>query len=173
MGRVWCPRLARLIPLRDRVNEQSAGVPFAGVLPSIALQKSKLDVATSELEQFLSRNPSEKENWLRFLKWEELLAELKKDAPDLLTSCNSKRICVKTFLVWRCAPFVNFREELRAYTNTLRVSSDPTVSLPYLKDRLAKLSASIAEVDLKEDIEARREAAQTSNTFHKPTKLGE
>lgn len=146
-----------LIELMNKAQE-SLSPEF---LPSIAFQKSKLDIATSELEQFLSRNPSEKENWLRFLKWEELLAELKKDAPDLLTLMQFEKNLRQNFPGLEMRPFVNFREELRAYTNTLRVSSDPTVSLPYLKDRLAKLSASIAEVDLKEDIEARREAAQT------------
>ncbi|MFN7292495.1 MAG: hypothetical protein ACK5T6_18070, partial [Pirellula sp.] len=130
-------------------------------LPSIIAQKSKLDQAITGLEQFLSRNPVEKENWLRFLKFDELRAELQKESPDLLTLMQFEKNLRQNFPGLEMRPFVTFREELRAYTNALRVSSDPTVSLPYLKDRIAKLAASLSEVDLKEDIDARREAAQT------------
>ncbi|MCU0719417.1 MAG: hypothetical protein MUC83_06920 [Pirellula sp.] len=131
------------------------------LLPSIAVQKSKLDQAISGLEQFLSRNPAEKDNWLRFMKWDELRAELQKEIPDLLKLMQFEKNLRQNFPGLEMRPFVTFREELRAYTNTLRVSSEPEVSLPYLKDRIAKLSASISKVDLNEDIDARRDAAQT------------
>ncbi len=131
------------------------------LLPSIAVQKSKLDQAISGLEQFLSRNPAEKDNWLRFMKWDELRAELQKEIPDLLKLMQFEKNLRQNFPGLEMRPFVTFREELRAYTNTLRVSSEPEVSLPYLADRIAKLSASISKVDLNEDIDARRDAAQT------------
>ena len=130
-------------------------------LPSIAAQKNKLDQALLGLEQFLSRNPAEKENWLRFLKWDELRSELQKESSDLLTLMQFEKNLRQNFPGLEMRPFVTFREELRSYTNALRVSSDPAVSLPYLKDRIAKLATSLSEVDLKEDIDARREAAQT------------
>lgn len=133
----------------------------ADLLPSISSQKTKLDQAVSNLESFLSLNPAEKDNWLRFLKWDDLRGELAKESPDLLTLMQFEKNLRQNFPGLEMGPFVEFREELRAYTNALRVSSDPTVSLPYLKDRIAKLAASMSEVDLNEDIDARREAAQT------------
>lgn len=131
------------------------------LLPSIATQKIKLDQAVSNLESFLSLNPAEKDNWLRFLKWDDLRGELAKESPDLLTLMQFEKNLRQNFPGLEMGPFVKFREELRAYTNALRVSSDPTVSLPYLKDRIVKLAESMSAVDLKEDIDARREAAQT------------
>lgn len=133
----------------------------ADLLPSIATQKIKLDQAVSNLERFLSLNPAEKDNWLRFLKWDDLRGELAKESPDLLTLMQFEKNLRQNLPGLEMGPFVRFREELRAYTNALRVSSDPTVSLPYLKDRIAKLAESMSAVDLKEDIDARREAAQT------------
>ena len=133
----------------------------ADLLPSIATQKIKLDQAVSNLESFLSLNPAEKDNWLRFLKWDDLRGELAKESPDLLTLMQFEKNLRQNFPGLEMGPFVKFREELRAYTNALRVSSDPTVSLPYLKDRIVKLAESMSAVDLKEDIDARREAAQT------------
>jgi hypothetical protein len=146
--------------LTDVLNKAQESLA-ADLLPSIATQKTKLDHAVSELERFLSRNPAEKENWLRFLKWDELRVELAKESPDLLTLMQFEKNLRQNFPGLEMRPFVTFREELRAYTNALRVSSDPTVSLSYLKDRIAKLAESLSEVDLKEDIDARREAAQT------------
>ncbi|XZE20605.1 hypothetical protein SH449x_000481 [Pirellulaceae bacterium SH449] len=131
------------------------------LLPSIESQKARVDVAAQKLEQFLARNPAEKENWVRFLKWDEVKAELAKDSPDLLTLMQYEKRLRQNFPGLEMKPFVAFRDELRAYTNTLRVSSDPNVSLPYLKDRLAKLATSLSEIDLNEDIDARREVAQT------------
>lgn len=131
------------------------------LLPSIESQKARVDVAAEKLEQFLGRNPAEKENWVRFLKWDELKAELAKESPDLLALMQYEKRLRQNFPGLEMKPFVTFRDELRTYTNTLRVSSDPNVSLPYLKERLAKLAASLSEVDLNKDIDARREAAQT------------
>ncbi|MFN7878322.1 MAG: hypothetical protein ACK5PB_23600 [Pirellula sp.] len=146
--------------LKDVLNKAQDALS-ADLLPSIASQKAKLDQAVSNLESFLALNPTEKDNWLRFLKWNELRGELAKESPDLLTLMQFEKNLRQNFPGLEMGPFVRFREELRAYTNALRVSSDPTVSLPYLKDRIAKLAASMSEVDLKEDIDARREAAQT------------
>lgn len=131
------------------------------LLPSIESQKAKVDLAAEKLEQFLARNPAEKDNWIRFLKWDEVKAELAKESPDLLTLMQFEKRLRQNFPGLEMGPFVAFRDELRSFTNTLRVSSDPDVSLPYLKDRLAKLAVSIAESNLNEDIDARREAAQT------------
>ena len=88
-------------------------------LPDIGMARQRLDGAMAELENFLATSPQHQANWLAFLTWNDLRAELKKEKPDQDQISQFEKTFRQNYFGLEMRQFTNVRDALTTYSNAL------------------------------------------------------
>ena len=146
----WLPAITAAIEKLD-----------ASRLPSVPEAKSRLESAMTDLERFLDRTPENRDPWLKFLKWDELKAELAKENADGEKLLQAEKNFRQNFHGLEMSAFVKVREALANYGNALLFGKDKDRTLKILSNRLSLLAEHIQTEDVTKSDDASRDVRQT------------
>ncbi len=114
------------------------------LLPNPSVAKTNVEQAATQLQNFLSSAKDERfANWLTFLKWNDIQAELRSKEPDLENLIQIERNMRQNYLGLELPQFVRLRESLNAYISALRFGDDQESSIELIGKRLDQLSESL------------------------------
>ncbi len=126
-------------------------------LPKPEAAKENLERATLQLQQFLQ--PDRTENgirWLEFLKWNELLKEMKSEAPDADAIDQFERNMRQNYLGLEYQPFLQLRSNLERYSIALRYGEEPKQIIKLFERSLEKLAGILKDAPKGADTERQR-----------------
>ncbi len=127
-------------------------------LPKPEAAKENLELATLQLQQFLQ--PDRTENgirWLEFLRWNDLLREMKSEEPDADTIDQFERNMRQNYLGLEYQPFLQLRSNLERYSVALRYGEEPKQIIKLFERSLDKLVGILKEAPKGADTERQRE----------------
>ncbi len=113
-------------------------------LPNPNAAKTALENATLQLQNFLSTASDDRfANWLTFLRWNELQAELSAAEPDIEQLVQLERNMRQNYLGLEMRQFVQVRERLSDYIDALTFGAEPAKTIEQLDKRLEQLAISL------------------------------
>ena len=130
-------------------------------LPDVGMARKRLDQTMIELEKFLATSPQHQANWLTFLTWTDLKAELNNELPDQDRLLQIEKTFRQNYLGLEMRQFTNVRDALATYTNSLKFSTDRPKTLEIFSNRLTKLSEQLQSPNVSQNFESTREIGQT------------
>ena len=93
-------------------------------LPDIGITRQRLDRSMAELENFLATSPQHQANWLAFLTWNDIRAELKKEKADPDHISQFEKTFRQNYVGLELRQFTNVRDALTTFSHALKFSSD-------------------------------------------------
>ena len=130
-------------------------------LPDIGITRQRLDRSMAELENFLATSPQHQANWLAFLTWNDIRAELKKEKADPDHISQFEKTFRQNYVGLELRQFTNVRDALTTYSHALKFSSDRPKAIEIFKNRLTKLSEQLQMKTATGDFDGLREIGLT------------
>ena len=130
-------------------------------LPDLGKTRQRLDQAMMELENFLATSPQHQANWLAFLTWNELRAELKKGQPDQKRMVQFEKTFRQNHFGLELRQFTGVRDALAAYSHALKFGSDRAKAIESFSQLLTKLSEQLQIPNVVQDFDNTREIGQS------------
>ncbi len=130
-------------------------------LPDIGMARQRLDGAMAELENFLATSPQHHANWLAFLNWNDLRAELKKALPNTDQISQFEKTFRQNYFGLELRQFTKVRDALTTFSHALKFSSDKAKAIEIINNRLTKLSEQLRMPNAAQDFDGTREIGQT------------
>ncbi len=130
-------------------------------LPDLGKSRQRLDQAMMELENFLATSPQHQANWLAFLTWNELRAELKNDTPSQKRIVQFEKSFRQNHFGLEMRQFTSVREALAVYSHALKFGDDRAKSIESFSQLLKKLSEQLQFPNVVQDFEKTREIGQS------------
>ena len=115
--------------------------------PNLQNAKMELEKSMMALENFLASSPQHQANWLGFLNWNELKAQLAQEKPERQKLAQIEKTFRQNYLGLEYPQFANVRESLKRYIVALRFSADQARSMEFLGQELAKVSEKLQVPD--------------------------
>ncbi len=114
-------------------------------LPKVETAHAQLVDAIQNLERFLATNPASQDAWTKFLRLDEIRAEVAKENPDSNVLVDLEMNMRQNYLGLELQPYTDVRDGLTDLVRAVRYGANPDQTIKELDSRLERLVESLNE----------------------------